>query len=191
MVNTFLPYSNFKKCAKILDYKRLLKQRVEAYQLIRAIEEKKSSWYRHPACKMWIGYLDALKLYYNIMIDETISRGYKNNMKKYELPPIVKMPWWMNYRHIHYSHRASLLRKNPEYYLKYFNDLPEEYRYKGYVWISKLPTIQQENIKKFLTRKISSNPYKIDDIVSITNYTNVKQQYYIINDVRYSTIQNK
>lgn len=145
MVNTFLPYPDFKKCAKVLDPKRLCKQRVEAYQLINAINKKnekneeKVAWYNHPACQQWINYLDALKLYYNTMIDEMINRGYKNTMKKMEIKKDkkdIEMPWWLGYDHLHYSHQASLLRKQPSYYLKYFSNLPEVYRNKGYVWIS-------------------------------------------------------
>jgi len=38
MVNTFLPYQNFRKIAKILDWKRLGKQRVEAKQIINILD---------------------------------------------------------------------------------------------------------------------------------------------------------
>ena len=37
-MQTFLPYADFERSAKSLDYKRLGKQRVEAMQLIKAIE---------------------------------------------------------------------------------------------------------------------------------------------------------
>ena len=41
MVNTFLPYPDFVKSAKALDYKRLGKQRVEAWQILRALRGEK------------------------------------------------------------------------------------------------------------------------------------------------------
>ena len=144
MVNTFLPYSDFRQSARVLDNKRLLKQRVEAYQIIKAIETRYSDhpscWIRHPAAKQWIGYVPALKLYCNEMIDETIRRGFNNHMEKYVLPlnePIVK-PWWIGYAPIHAAHQASLLRKHPDHYKQYFR-VPSEYMDYAYIWVVNLP----------------------------------------------------
>lgn len=39
MVNTFLPYSSYQECARVLDWKRLGKQRVEAQQILRLLED--------------------------------------------------------------------------------------------------------------------------------------------------------
>ena len=63
-MQTFLPYSNFKETASILDYRRLGKQRVEAMQIINSIE-KQTGWKHHPIVKMWEGYESALQLYFN------------------------------------------------------------------------------------------------------------------------------
>ena len=64
MVNTFLPYSSFKKSVKSLDNKRLGKQRVEAKQILTALSNG-GSWSNHPAALMWKGYEECLKLYIN------------------------------------------------------------------------------------------------------------------------------
>ena len=37
-MQTFLPYEDFTKTAQCLDYKRLGKQRVEAYQILRILK---------------------------------------------------------------------------------------------------------------------------------------------------------
>jgi hypothetical protein len=75
-MQTFLPYPDFKKSLQALDYRRLGKQRVEAYQIIRAIKYG-SGWQHHPAVTMWRGHINALKRYYNLSLDEWIGRGYR------------------------------------------------------------------------------------------------------------------
>ena len=82
-MQTFLPYPNFEKSIKTLDYRRLGKQRVEAFQILNILlnRTKSSAWRNHPAVLMWRGYENALKIYLNLCISEWISRGYKNTMK--------------------------------------------------------------------------------------------------------------
>jgi len=134
MVNTFLPFADFKKTAKCLDYRRLGKQRCESMQIINVNENPDiKGWRNHPAVIMWRGYTDALKMYFNVIVQEWIDRGYKNNLALYELPETIEMPWWMGSEDFHYSHQASLLRKDSEFYADKFT-LSEQYRNKGYVW---------------------------------------------------------
>jgi len=52
-MQTFLPYADFKRSAQVLDYRRLGKQRVETWQLIRAINGETRGWRNHPAAVMW------------------------------------------------------------------------------------------------------------------------------------------
>ena len=87
MVNTFLPFPDFKLSARVLDYRRLGKQRVEAMILVDVITKGKEAkgWKNHPAVEMWKDNIDALKLYHNVIINEWIARGYNNNMKLYEI----------------------------------------------------------------------------------------------------------
>jgi len=185
MVNTFLPYSDFKKCSKVLDGKRLLKQRVEAYQIVNIIKKRKlkekCGFYNHPAVLMWEDNVEALKLYCNEMILESIKRGYKNKMELYEIKETPIMPWWFGYQHIHYSHQASLLRKNPEHYLEYFIDLPDKYRYKGYVWITHRSKSDMKEIKKYINKELKIDPFEIENICyKLEKPKTVINKYYII-----------
>lgn len=118
IMQTFLPYADFKQSAKYLDYRRLGKQRVEAYQILSILEGKAKSnaWANHPAVKMWRGYESALKVYLREMILEWISRGYKNNMA---IPDELKsclMPIWLGNENFHKAHRSNLKRKDPVFY---------------------------------------------------------------------------
>ena len=67
-MQTFLPYEGFKQSFKILDYRRLGKQRVEARQVLNILRDKTSTkgWRNHPITRMWDGYESALKLYFNL-----------------------------------------------------------------------------------------------------------------------------
>ena len=92
-MQTFLPYPEFDKSAAVLDRQRLGKQRVEAYQIIRAITVG-SGWSNHPIVKMWTGFENALKLYSKAIITEWIRRGYRNNMVIYDLDECeIAYPW--------------------------------------------------------------------------------------------------
>jgi hypothetical protein len=116
-MQTFLPYPDFKKSLQSLDYRRLGKQRVEAYQIIRAI--KYGGGYRnHPAVKMWRGHINALKLYYNLSLDEWIGRGYRNNLLEMPIRGKITYPEWFGRNCFHAAHRSNLLRKDPVYYGK-------------------------------------------------------------------------
>ncbi|MHB1953423.1 MAG: pyrimidine dimer DNA glycosylase/endonuclease V [Sulfobacillus sp.] len=153
MVNTFVTCDDFEQVAKSLDNRRCGKQRLEARQILRVLEslrvapEKKVAWGSHPAVRMWIGYERALKLYFNAMVREWISRGFKNTLPL-EDPGIgseVEMPWWLGCKILHRSHQASLLRKDPEYYLSRFGDAGEFARH-GYVWPGKLNPDQRSKL---------------------------------------------
>jgi hypothetical protein len=124
-MQTFLPHKIFHISAEMLDYRRLGKQRVEAKQILNALdpEYNKKGWKTHPAVLMWKGYEEALKYYANCMIKEWIKRGYNNTMelytidsKKYELPP------WMGNEEFHKSHRMNLLRKDYDFYSDIFDE---------------------------------------------------------------------
>ena len=67
-MQTFLPHTDLKKSLQSLDYKRLGKQRVETHQLLNVLlnRTKTKGWRNHPICKMWKGYENALKLYFNL-----------------------------------------------------------------------------------------------------------------------------
>lgn len=133
-MQTFLPYQDFKKSAQCLDYKRLGKQRVEAWQIFNTIEKKnqgidtiitstgkirKLGWTNHPAVLMWEGYEFALQEYYNTIVKTWVGRGFNNNMKLFDLPKIYDYPKWLGNEEFHASHRSNLLRKDREFYSQY------------------------------------------------------------------------
>ena len=116
---TFLPYPDFIESFKVLDYKRLGKQRVEAFQILNVLTgvQKSKGWHNHPAVTMWKGYESALVMYHNLCIVEWKSRGYKNNMAlRLDVKEEVEMPWWFGNENLHRSHRARLIEKNTEFY---------------------------------------------------------------------------
>jgi len=137
-MQTFLPYSDFRKSAECLDYRRLGKQRLEANDILCLVykimgKDKKEElelserqmtylWRRfrhHPAVLMWVGYIGALKSYRNTIIEEWIERGYRNNIRILPVRKKIKKPFWLGNRKFHSSHRSNLLRKNLEFYSKY------------------------------------------------------------------------
>ena len=123
IMQTFLPTKNFKKSAKMLDYRRLGKQRVEGMQLINSLSPDYSmkGWLNHPARLMWRGYENALKYYTNTMIKEWIARGYNNTMQLYEIEQPIVFPQWLGYPELHKSHRMNLLRKDYDFYKQHFD----------------------------------------------------------------------
>lgn len=130
-MQTFLPHPDFVESLRILDSRRLGKQRVEALQLLRALSANGSGWSHHPAAIMWRGYVNALKHYHNIAIDEWVRRGYRNNMPKKPIRGRIVYPSWLGDDAFHASHRSNLLRKDRAYYGAFgwseSDDLP-------YVW---------------------------------------------------------
>jgi hypothetical protein len=127
-MQTFLPDSDFTISASILDYRRLGKQRVEAYQIL------KGDWPNHPASKMWKNYRAALATYGIAICREWIKRGYKDTMldrflkMEKELGEII-LPSWIG-GPIHTNHRARLLAKNFDFYSKYkWAEIPTEVNY--------------------------------------------------------------
>lgn len=139
-MQTFLPYADFRKSAECLDYRRLGKQRVEAKQIIDLLEKydagediSKLPWGNHPAVRMWMGYTDSLKLYYNHIVREWISRGYKNNMEFYTVSLDTTKPYlpsWFGRKDFHDAHKSNLLRKDKEYYGKFGWNVPDNLPYK-------------------------------------------------------------
>ena len=128
-MQTFLPYANFEKSARSLDYRRLGKQRVEGMQILNALspDYDKKGWVNHPAVRMWENHVDVLKVYVNTMIVEWISRGYNNTMSMYDVD-VAKlqaddaMPAWLGRGELHKSHRINLLRKDYEFYAPMYVD---------------------------------------------------------------------
>jgi hypothetical protein len=170
MVNTFVTDNDPVQCAKNLDYRRLGKQRVEAFQLLNVLLQRTETkgWSSHPALLMWKGYENGLKYYLNCMIDEWINRGYNNTMAhevydddtalsdtggaaEDEKSIVILMPWWFNCYQLQLSHKCSLLRKDHNYYSQVFHLTKEEkdnYFLEGYIWPSKLTPKEKKLLKQ-------------------------------------------
>lgn len=136
-MQTFLPYPDFGLSAYVLDYRRLGKQRVEAYQILRTLLAISTGWKNHPATNMWRGYEGSLAEYGMIVCSEWIGRGYKDTLKpkfaelydEYKLDLHV-YPDWLGDEAFHLSHQSNLTRKDPDHYGQFWdvpNDLP-------YIW---------------------------------------------------------
>jgi hypothetical protein len=126
-MQTFLPYADLQESVRVLDYRRLGKQRVETFQVLNILLDRTPTkgWRNHPVTVMWTGYESALQLYQNYTIQEWISRGYKNTMllEDFDMNSVV-MPHWFGLEEFHRSHRSNLLRKDYEYYSQYFDEDP-------------------------------------------------------------------
>ena len=118
-MQTFLPYQDFDKSIKSLDYKRLGKQRVEAYQLLCSIYVPSYGWKQHPAYKMWLPYPNALRLYMNMCIEEWVRQGYNNTMQLANITEKIVYPKWLGDERVHASHRSNLLFKDYNYYKRF------------------------------------------------------------------------
>lgn len=133
-MQTFLPLPDFNECAQVLDYKRLGKQRVEAWQILKALNGESRGWVNHPAVLMWEGYEPALNSYGREMCLEWRARGYVDNMlERFVCFSEPVLPAWLGDSRLHLSHQSNLIRKLPEHYRQYFpqvaDDLP-------YFWVT-------------------------------------------------------
>jgi hypothetical protein len=133
-MQTFLPYPDFARSARVLDTRRLGKQRVETLQIMRALHVPGYAWRNHPAVRMWRGHADALAAYGVAICAEWCWRGHadtcadkivaeltamtrrKRVRPQAELRARGLLPPWLGRRGFHLSHRAALLRKDPDWY---------------------------------------------------------------------------
>jgi hypothetical protein len=133
-VQTFLPSSDFDRCASALDSKRLNKQILESYQILNVLSGNSPSggWRNHPAVLMWKGSEWLLNEYTYSMIREAKRRNIKvdknqENMKllkkKFSANWGKKIPKWLKdekkLMRVITTHKANLFKKDPIYYLKY------------------------------------------------------------------------
>ena len=130
-MQTFMPYKSFYHTAQALDNKRLNKQILECYQILKVLSsnDPHAGWRNHPAVKMWKGFEMGLFQYAMVMVEEADKRGIKteNNLRNLnELHARAfedwgyGMPFWMDDKkvmaRVTTTHKANLYRKDPEYY---------------------------------------------------------------------------
>ena len=125
-MQTFLPYAEYDKSVQVLDNKRLGKQRVEVYQILIALVEKRG-WINHPATKMWKDSIRSLVDYGLMACKEWVYRGFNDTcyskISAYRNHGMTGDPWWLGIPEFHMSHRSNLLAKDPEQYREKFPDV--------------------------------------------------------------------
>jgi Pyrimidine dimer DNA glycosylase len=147
-MQTFLPCPNFVACARVLDSRRLGKQRVEALQIVRALLVPEYGWRHHPAVLMWKGHPEALGRYGLDICREWRGRGFADTCQpkiladlgllgvelvrgQEELAAAGALPAWLGDAALHRSHQSALLRKDPEFYGSCFLGVPDDL---PYIW---------------------------------------------------------
>jgi hypothetical protein len=127
-MQTFMPFAQYyDETAKCLDNKRLGKQRVETYQILRALTGETKGWRNHPATKMWEGFEFQLYVYQTAICTEWDRRGYKDTVlesskelvKRHNIRPSIKLPEWMKNPALAITHRANLYLKDPFHYIEF------------------------------------------------------------------------
>jgi hypothetical protein len=145
-MQTFLPYADFERTARILDLKRLGKQRVECIQVVRGLTRSDYGWRHHPAVLMWKGYEEALGRYAFTMCEVWTERGFADTCaatigsdlgeagvtavrSQADLGAAGALPPWLGSPELHRSHQSSLVRKDPDHYRPLFPDVPDDLEY--------------------------------------------------------------
>ncbi|SFB19311.1 hypothetical protein SAMN05216266_10628 [Amycolatopsis marina] len=150
-MQTFLPVPDFAETARILDVRRLGKQRVEALQLLRALTVPGHGWRHHPAAAMWAGYEEALTRYgleicahwsaggradtcaASLRTDLRVALGRTTVRDVTELSAAGELPPWIGDADFHRGHQSALVRKDPGHYRAWFPGVPDDL---PYVWPS-------------------------------------------------------
>lgn len=131
-MQTFLPYPDYARSARVLDRARLGKQRSECLQILAALLGDTPQYRNHPVTIMWEGCERELCIYSKAIINEWVDRGYTDNvcMEKTEafmrrtLIDSGRPPLWMGDPELHRRHRSQLLMKDRGHYGPLF--LPDE-----------------------------------------------------------------
>jgi hypothetical protein len=123
-MQTFLPLPDFAASARVLDTRRLGKQRIEAWQILATLSGASSGWANHPAVRMWRATPYALALYGTVICDEWRARGHEDAMRP-RFDAILAthfaaggfcLPRWFGDDAFHAAHRCNLLRKDAAWY---------------------------------------------------------------------------
>lgn len=129
-MQTFLPYSSFTESAKVLDNKRLGKQRVEAYQILKTLLQGPRYCKIHP---------------YSPISNNYPYCSIKDDLQKLTSHYIIKTPW--------YNHPAVQMWKGHEWELCMYGKIicdewincgfKDTMRDKFLNWFNKLANIQK------------------------------------------------
>ena len=167
IVQTFLPYPDFEATARVLDARRLGKQRVEVIQIVRALTWPGYAWKSHPAVLMWAGHEEALGTYGQVMSRVWVEQGYGDTCaatiagdlaavgidvlrSQDELAAAGELPDWLGDEALHRSHQSALVRKDPDWYGPRFPAVPDDL---PYLWPVRAPgAIEAEERKAAAAR---------------------------------------
>jgi hypothetical protein len=140
-MQTFLPYPDYEKSLRVLDYRRLGKQRAEVLGILRSFQMKpdqdKTLGFRDPCKWMWWGHFNQLVEYGIVSCREWKRRGYKDNTEdqiafyKDFFSSNNELPFWFGDEKIHFTHQCVLKKKDPVFYGEVF---PEADPSVGYIW---------------------------------------------------------
>ena len=134
-MQTFLPFKDFDLSAQALDSKRLNKQILEGYQILKVLssDDPRAAWRNHPAVKMWRGSEHGLLDYVMAMVAEADKRGIKIDKNLANIEALLASngeywgtgypAWYHNdtkMRRLTNSHQANLYRKDPMYYIEFY-----------------------------------------------------------------------
>jgi hypothetical protein len=130
-MQTFLPSKSFATSANMLDSKRLNKQVLEGYQILKVLssDDPFAGWRNHPAVKMWRGHEMILHSYVLSMVEEAKARGIKTDKNEENISNLTEAneswwgrefpQWYQNsaiMRLVTTTHRANLYKKDPSFY---------------------------------------------------------------------------
>lgn len=141
-MNTFIPCAEYDEGFRILDTKRLGKQRLEVLQVVRHLVgvDPEFPWHSHPCTRMWRGHAHELARYGLAACAEWVKRGYMDSIGD-RLAKILewhsrdhydfRRPEWSVDPRTHIAHRSNLIRKDRAFYGRWWPDVPADF---PYVW---------------------------------------------------------
>jgi hypothetical protein len=131
-MQVFAPFEDIEMSVWALDPKRLGNQIYrENLTLIRG------GWPNHPASKIWANHKKALAEYSLAGLAELKLRGrdYPHHVETFQhffdTEPDTGFPPLWGREDYHRSHQSNLIRKNPDWYIPIFGDVPKDLEY---VW---------------------------------------------------------
>lgn len=154
-MQTFLPDKDFATSARMLDSRRLGKQRVECLQILNALNGHGKGWRNHPCTKMWRGYSYALATYGLAICTEWSMRGYQDTCAE-KIVRVVDTDWkysractdnkvlwpaWLGDERLHSSHRQALMVKAEDRYFDTGKD-DDVIWYARFKWIEPVTAIE-------------------------------------------------
>ena len=151
-MQTFLPFPDFEQSVRVLDDRRLGKQRVETLQVMGVLvaafwdnaasqvqDREPRGWRTHPVVLMWRGHEGSLLDYQAATCRVWVERGFNDTcagktsglLAASGLPSVVVLPPWFGDEALHRSHQSNLIRKDPGLYAAHFPGVPDGL---PYVW---------------------------------------------------------